>query len=173
MSIIDETYFIWKLSIPTDNDNRINKLQPYIDRSQKEYLLKALGYELYKLFVAELPAPTSQRFIDMLNGSDFTNVTTAKLDRWDGLANTEKESMLAYFAYFEYLEGVNETESGNGVTMASFENSEKIPPINKQVRSYNLGYDQYYKLYDFMKANESDYPEWDFTSIERVNILNI
>ena len=173
MSIIDETYFIGKISIPTDNDNRINKLQTYIDHSQEEYLIKSLGYELYKLFIAELPVPTSQRFTDILDGADFTNETTDKLDRWIGLQNDEKVSMLTYFAYFNYLEGVNETESSNGVTMSKMENSDKVSPIQKQVRAYNLGQEQYYKLYDFLKANEDDYPEWDFTEVKRVNFLNI
>lgn len=173
MSIIDDTYFIWKISIPTDNDNRTNKLQPYLDHSQKDFLKKALGYELYKLFIAELPTPASQRFTDILDGSDFTNLTTNKLDHWDGLQNTEKESFLAYFAYFEYLEGVNETESGNGVTMNKFENSDKMSPIQKQVRAWSLGVEQYCKLHDFIKANEAIYPEWDFTVVKKINVLGI
>lgn len=173
MSIIDDTYFIGEINIPTDDTNRVNKLQIYIDSAQKTYLKSALGYELYKLFIAELPEPFSQRFTNILNGSDFTNKCTNKPDHWDGLANTEKESLLAYFAYFEYTEGVFITESSNGTTSSTFENSTEVVPISKQVTAYNAGVDQYNKLYDFMIANESDYPEWDFTIVEKVNLLNI
>jgi hypothetical protein len=143
--------------LPTDNENRVNKLQSYIDSAQKEYLKKALGYELYKLFVAELPTPTTQRYIDVLDGADFTNITTDKLDRWDGLANSDLESFLAYFTYFDYLNGENEEASGNGVTSNEFENSIFVNPRQKQVYAYNKGVDQYNKLYDFLKANEDDY----------------
>jgi hypothetical protein len=173
MSIIDESYFIGKISIPTDNNNRVNKLQTYLDNAQKKYLTKALGYELYKLFIAELPVPATQRFIDIIDGSDFTNKTTDKLDHWDGLQNSEKQSFLAYFTYVDFLEGVNATESGNGVTMNKFENSDKISPIEKQVASWNLGLEQYLKLYDFLLANEDNYPEWDFTPIGKTNMFNL
>ena len=173
MSIIDDTYFIGEISLPTDNTNRLNKLQVYINSSQKKYLKSVLGYELYKLFIAELPVPTSQRFIDILEGADFTNETTDLLDRWDGLSNIELESMLAYFAYFEYTEGVYIAETSNGTTSNLFENSDRVVPIPKQVNAYNLGVKHYNKLYDFLKANEDDYPEWEFTELEKVNFLNI
>ena len=175
MSIIDTTYFIKDISVPTDNANRVNKLQMYIDSAQKTYLLKALGYELYKLFIGELPVPVSDRFTDILDGADFTNYTTDLLDHWDGLANDELESFLAYFAYFEYTEGVFISESSNGTTSSLFENSDRVVPISKQVSAYDKGVYQYNKLYDFMKANEDDYPEWDHTIIKHgeVNLFGI
>jgi hypothetical protein len=173
MSIIDKTYFYGIIEVPTDNVSRTNKLQIYIDSAQKTYLKYALGYELYKLFVAELPTPTSQRFTDILDGADFTNETTSKLDHWDGLVNTELKSFLADFAYFEYEEGVYITESSNGTTASNFENSDRVIPNPKQVAAYNRGHEQYYKLYDFLKANEDDYPEWDFTILKPANFLNI
>lgn len=173
MSIIDSTYFYGIIEVPTDNVNRTNKLQIYIDSAQKTYLKYALGYELYKLFISELPVPTSQRFTDILDGADFTNYTTDKLDRWDGLVNTELKSMLGYFAYFEYSNSVFITESSNGTTSSNFENSDRVIPNTKQIEAYNEGICQYNKLYDFLKANEDDYPEWDFTILKPVNFLNI
>ncbi len=175
MSIIDETYFIGKIDLPTDNVNRVNKLQTYIDDSEKEYLIKALGYELYKLFIAYVanPTPTVDRYDDILNGSDFTNITTNKLDNWNGLQNTELKSFLAYFSYYEFLDGENESASGDGVTSNEFENSIKVSPIQKQTRAFSLGKELYCKLYDFLKANEDTYPEWNYTSLGNVNVLNI
>lgn len=173
MSIIDKTYFIGEINLPTDNVSRVNKLQVYIDSAQKTYLKYALGYELYKLFIAELPTPSSARFTAILEGSDFTNVVTTYEDHWDGLVNTELESMLAYFAYFEYTEGVYISESGNGTTSSLFENSDRVVPISKQVNAYNKGLEQYCKLYDYLYANETTYPEWEHTTLKPVNFLNI
>jgi len=59
MAIITDSYFIEKISLPTDNTAINNKLSVSIDRTEKKYLIDILGYELYSLFVAELPTPSS------------------------------------------------------------------------------------------------------------------
>ena len=172
MSIIDTTYFIGPIALPTDNVNYTNKLQVYIDLSQRKELIRVLGYPLYKLFISELPTPTSDRFTDILDGAEFTDVN-GDLDKWQGLVNSEKESMLAYFAYYEYSKNERSKQTGNGNASSLFENSEHISPIDNEVTAYNLGVDQYKKLFEFLYANEDDYPEWIYTDVSKGNIWNI
>ena len=172
MSLITSSYFFGNISLPTDNTNRTNKLQVFIDRVQRKYLEKIFGYELYSLFIAELPTPTSQRFTDILNGVEYTD-GSGILQKWEGLVNSELESFLAYFAYYEYSKANQMQESSTGNTQQSFENSNIMSAIGKQTYAYNEGVKLYYKLYDFMLANETDYPEWEFKPIQYVNTLNI
>ena len=172
MAIIDETYFIGNISLPTDNDNYLNKLNKFINITQKKYLLKAFGYELYALFIAELPIPTSQRFTDILDGAEFEN-TSGYTDKWDGLANSELESFLAYFTYIECTNSNTVSLTGQGATTNMFENANPVAPIPKGVEAFNLGVKQYNKLYDFMKANQANYPEWQWTKIGTANIFNL
>jgi hypothetical protein len=160
MAIIDDTYFIGDINLPTDNANYQNKLTRFIETTEREYLQRILGYELWKAFNAELPTPTTQRFVNIWSGAEFTNLSTGNPDNWNGLQNTELESFLAYFAYVEYVGRSQLSESGQGTTSNLFENAERLSPISNQSVAYNRGVCLYNKLYDFLEANESTYPEW-------------
>lgn len=160
MTIIDQTYFIDDINLPTDNDNYLNKLNRFIEKTEREYLVRILGYELWNLFNAELPTPTSQRFIDILDGAEFTRQDNGNTDKWNGLKNTDLESFLAYFTYVNYSRSSQLSESSQGMTSNKFENAENISPIIKQATAWNYGVELYNKLYEFLLANESDYPEW-------------
>ena len=172
MAIITDSYFIEKISLPTDNTAISNKLSVSIDRAEKKYLIDILGYELYSLFVAELPTPTSQRFTDILDGAEFTN-SLGNLDKWDGLKDeTTYVSMLAYFTFYEF-ETSNINATGTGTTSNMYENAEKVSPVEKQLQAYNLGIEQYHKLYDFLLQNQSDYPEWVYKNKNKLGILGV
>ena len=175
MAIIDYTYFIEHISLPTDNENTQNKLALFINDTQKKYLVKSLGYELYKLFIADLPVPVTDRFTDLLEGVDYID-THGTHRRWNGLENTEKDTFLAYFAYYHALESGQYNATSNGVTVQVFENSELISPIAKQVYAYNEGVDRYNELYDFLYENKDTYPEWDsseWIELKKINIFDI
>ena len=81
MSIVDKTYFIGDINLPTDDISRVNKLNQYIDIAQSKYLLKGLGYELYQLFIDDLPTPTEERFTDLLEGKEYTDLN-GNLCKW-------------------------------------------------------------------------------------------
>lgn len=171
MSIIDHTYFIRSIELPTESVAQRNKLQLYIDEAQRVYLEKCLGYELYALFIAELPTPTSQRFTDLLNGKVYTGIN-GKAQKWIGLANSEKESLLAYFAYYLYSKANQQKETGTGSTSQSFENSNLISPGQLQSDAYNRGVKLYNEMYLFMYYS-GNYPELDFSEIKQINWAGI
>lgn len=175
MAIIDYTYFTGDISLPTDSDSQLNKLNGFIDKTEKHYLKIILGYELWKAFNAELPTPTSDRFTYILNGAEFNQINTGDLDKWEGLSNSELESFLAYFTYVQATTSNQLSASGQGATSSLFENAQDFSPIAKQSVAWNKGVELYNKLYDFLKANESDYPEWvDSGKIEDFgNIFNL
>ena len=175
MAIIDYTYFVGKINLPTDNANYQNKLQLYIDEVQEKYLIYALGYELYSLFIADLPTPSAQRFTDLLDGVEY-NDSLGRLTKWKGLANSDKKSLLAYFAAFEYSRNSQVYESGNGVKANLNENADRVSPISFQVTAYNLGVELYKELFHFLYQNQDDYPEWDyryFRELQEINTFNL
>lgn len=173
MAIIDKTYFIGDINLPTDNTNLVNRLNVYIEQAQIKYLQKALGYELYSLFIAQLPTPTDARFTEILTGKEYTSLLTGRLTKWTGLKNDEKESFLAYFAAYLYSYHSQDNETGNGQAQQKFENSERVSPADFQVNAYNKGVKHYYELYDFLYSNSETYPEWDFTHIKKINWAGI
>lgn len=87
MALIDATYFTGELSIPnTDKDYVLARLNQFIELRQDEFLRRALGYAMYKAFIAgiaEVSIPT--RWQNVLTGADFTNIYSQKLQAWPGL----------------------------------------------------------------------------------------
>jgi len=172
MAIIDTTYFVKDISLPTDSPSHVNKLQGFIDSAQKKYLLKIFGYELYKLFIADLANPSESRFSDILTGVEYVGAD-GHLTKWEGLQNPDKESFLAYFAAYEYSFSSQNYESGNGVKANLNENADRFSPAEFQVNAYNKGVDNYYQLVSFLSSNIETYPEFYYKSIGKINTFGL
>lgn len=141
MSFIDNTYFINDISIPGNSIQAAN-IDAYITRYEDEILKKLLGYTLWKALIADLDGngdPQTQRFTDIVDGAEFSfdfegNTINTK---WEGLRNTLKKSLIAYWVYFQYR---NETEnyfSGIGQRKGKGENSVMADITPKIVFSWN------------------------------------
>lgn len=93
MSFIDASYFVADLNIPnSDNAAVLEKITWYIQKYEPEFLLKALGYPLYKVFAAGMnvvpPATPDIRFLNILYGREYTDLN-GLLTKWDGLIVTD------------------------------------------------------------------------------------
>ena len=165
-----------------------------IGKYESEIRIDLLGYELNKALEADLDdgVPQTQRFIDLVNGAEFTHPDTEQLLKWIGFVNTEKESMIAYYVYYNYVYYNNIHLSGVGSVAIKAENAEKESPFDK----LHLSWEKFQKLYagfdynineryfsehgikvadlvgtfntlpsayNFLYANKENYPEWVFT----------
>ena len=81
-TIIDNTYFEkgW-LFIPNNKDlnaeptaspSAQSEIDFFIEEYERELLLNALGVTLYNELQAELPTPATQKWIDLVDGKDYT-----------------------------------------------------------------------------------------------------
>jgi hypothetical protein len=86
MALIDSSYFDGELTIPNSMAPDVSSLiTALINQYEKEYLKKALGYELSKLFAAGLLAGViDQRYLDILLGAEFRD-SMGNLSKWPGL----------------------------------------------------------------------------------------
>jgi hypothetical protein len=166
-----------------------------IDKYESEIRIDLLGYELNKALEADLNGsgvPQTQRFIDLVNGAEFTHPDTEQLLKWIGFVNTEKESMIAYYVYYNYVYYKNFHLSGIGSTKIKSENAERVSPFDKlqlswskfqklyagfdydinecyfsehgtKVEDLNGTFNALPSAYNFLYANKEDYPEWVFT----------
>jgi hypothetical protein len=144
-NLITIEYFEGDITIPNlgkdeGDDFEIN----YIAKYQKEYLIKVLGYAMYKDFDTALSGTPAQKWTDLLVGKDYTvdvegeTVTT----RWNGLQNTEEVSSIAYYVYFKWLKENYAQLTGTGVGVSSKENATNYVPNFKAVHAWN----EYIKL---------------------------
>lgn len=173
-SLIDLTFFVKKLNIPNTGDPAIiETVQSYILQYEPIFLERLFGYPLYAAYMA---SPADQRFVDIIDGKEFTDIN-GNLNKWKGLieilvpaptppATTptqQRQSPIANFVYFKYrVENVSQF-TGIGELLPSAENATMVSPRRKLSMVWNEMREQVIQLMAFLTANQSAYPEWNDT----------
>lgn len=202
MSLIDGTYFSKDISLTTDQIDNI--IPSWLSIYEEDVLIRLLGYELYNLLIDDLnntSDPTAQRFKDLVDGKEFTftlNGYTVNT-KWKGLRDVDlKQSLIAYYTYFQYRNETESFNSGSGQVNSLTENSTKVsaePKLrttwNKAIDIYgetpkHLAVDEYFlnksnyehynvlpSAYNFLLANTDTYSEWVFTPLMKINKYNL
>ena len=155
MAITQVSDFIgeYKVSTKCHND-----LQVYIDKFEKEYLIKLLGCSLYDLFIADLTAntpqvPQAQRFINIFDA--FCIDEDCDIVRSEGI-----KQMLVQFIYFHYMRDQLNTKLVSGVARSLSETSDHIGYNGfNLIQSYNEGISNAWAIQWYICENETDYPE--------------
>ena len=149
--IIDESYFINDIAIAnTSQEATLANLNSAIVKYEKEALISILGYELYELYIA---GSAVQIYKDILDGKEFSFEFCGKTvtRKWIGLANSEKDSLLAYYTYVNYEKDRNTFNSAVGFVTPKVENAEQSNPRLKYVNSWNA---YVFQRGDFQKINK-------------------
>ena len=180
MSIISSSYFEQEISIPTDSIN--SNIDDVITRYEPEILKKVLGYELWDL-IKDNPT-TPDRLNELINGVEYTvsyNSRDQKV-KWNGLANTDLKSLIAYYVYFMWQTNHVTTTSNLGEKASLVETAQRADPSQKAAHAWYLmrqlvGYSgqdlSEPSLYNFLTKYKTTYPEWVFKDVGRVNMFGI
>ena len=193
---IDSTYFVGEINIPQASTDA--QLTQAIAQYEKEILIQLLGYPLYSLLIDDCTnyVPATQKYIDLVNGADFTHAYGGDevTLHWNGLKNTELQSLIAYYVFYKYVErdvtrlypvGVSMSKEGNDFL--------RVSPVNKLCAAWERMRELYGKLpsrfsspfvpsyaynsdasaYNFLLANIDDYPDWKFTPQRMINAFGI
>jgi hypothetical protein len=182
MSIINKTYFdVDPLQLPKGVDsNRDSLIAVY----EPEIIIELLGYELGKEVIAYDFNTSPQRIKDLVEGKEYTVSYNGRdqLIKWNGLQNTEKKSLIAYYCGYWYYRN-NATQTGNvGELLPNQQNSIIASSIQKQSTCWNLMVDLYGycgqpiikpSAYNFLTEFESVYPEWVFTEKGKPQDMNV
>ncbi len=148
----------------TRNNNVDNDLQSYIDETEEKFLRCLLGDTLYIQFMAELPTPTLQKWLDLLNGYNYT------VENSDGENETVYfigiKKMLRLFTWFNFVREQSFQNSivgqVKGASQASANAS--MAEISRLIKKrYNNGIDLYVECFKFL--NDSDEQERTSTSV--------
>jgi len=207
MALIDSTYFVNEINLPSDN---LANIDSYITLYQEEILRKLLGYELLEALENDLDVngePQSQRFIDLVNGAEFSFDFCGDTinEKWEGLRGINFKSLIAYYTYYRYRENTDTFFDGAGQIEPNHENSvngDAIPKLvsvwNKMIDLYGdfhwcecylpnyspslillrdsqtyIHLNDYPSAYNFLLANRTNYPEWVFKPIRKLNQYGI
>ncbi len=203
MSFIDSSYFVGEALIPNLTANVTNVNQA-IDQYEKEILIKLLGYKLYSLLMADCTddSPVTQIYKDLVEGAEFTHIYQGQeiLMKWEGLQNTSKQSLIAYYVYFQYVQRDVTHLSGVGNIKTPAGTDQRASSVNKLCNAWERmrslygvvppNYKPYFSYpimgknlpcvfncdpsaYNFLFANRVNYPDWMFTPQWNINAFGI
>jgi len=207
MAFIDNTYFVGEITIPdiAGLNSNATALTQAIDQYEKEILISLLGYKLYSLLMADLDEdgkPQTEPYLSLVNGAEFDHVCDGEtvLLKWNGLVNTDRQSLIAYYAYYKYVERQTTHLSGVGTILPGSEKGGRVSPVNKMINAWERMRELYGKLppqtkryyenyiscvamyyphdfnpsaYNYLLSNKESFPDWRFTPICGINIFGI
>jgi hypothetical protein len=155
---IDNSYFIGDINLPAQ---LLNNIQTWINRTEKDILVKLLGYHLYKEFIADLDesnVPQSDKFVKLLSGDEFSFVTyqgnTVNCE-WRGLVDSDlKQSVLAYYCFFQFMNYNNTQITTTGHKRTKAENAEYADIRMRLVDAWNNMQTWYGSSFDYLGKDE-------------------
>lgn len=176
-NLTDQTYFdSYPIKLPDGENSSRTEL---IDRYEPEILKKLLGYELWKLVAAYDAGTSPQRIKDLVEGKEYTVNHEGRVQtiKWNGLKNTEKESLITYYCYFFWQKN-NASHTGNVGELTPKQQYSKIANgAEKAAHAWFLcrelygfyGQDELEpSAFNFLTEFESEYPEWVFKKLGQV-----
>jgi hypothetical protein len=185
MPLIDTTYFTGEINIPNAgvSGNASDTLLIYfIKQFETEFLVKALGRNLYRGFMTALGLNVTtgayanvangkaadsvdQKWKDLLNGKEYTD-QNGDLQKWKGFISlsddgtTIKQSIIANYVYYWFMRNNASQTTSSGEAKGSSENSAPVSPRFKMCNAWNKMHYEIKELNRFLKNNMSVYSEW-------------
>lgn len=138
------------------------KIQAYIDKYERQYLVKLLGVELFKLFEADLVAgvPQTAKYLALYNSFEYDEVNC-------GIYISEgMVEMVKGFVYYQYLKDMTNVVAVSGNVRQMGENSENVSTLNTMIYTrYNDSVRTYKAIQKFICDNNSDYLDYNGINI--------
>lgn len=105
------------------------KIQQYIDKYEKQTLIKLLGVELFNEFVLDLVGnvPQSAKYLKIYNPFEYEN-DSCNIHISEGMID-----MVKGFVYYQYLKDLTNTVAISGNVRPKGENSENVSTLNSMI----------------------------------------
>lgn len=202
--ITSREYYKGLIKIPNIGDTapnsnllgNVTELDVFLKEYERDYLIKSLGYSLFKEFQSHLevvePATVQtvkdsapQKWKDLMDGREYTK--DGRTVNWRGLVFTDdglKRSPIAYYVCYHFLKSDLGRYLGTGVQREKTKNTVFADPAPKAVdiweKFYRLtvenGTDEV-ALFEFMQdmndADSSTYPDWVPYQFGKRNIMGL
>lgn len=162
-NLIDSSFFIRNINLINVSKTEIaERITSFIDKYEKECLLKVLGYPLYTLAIAGSWAVG--RMKDIKDGSDWVDCYGVT-QHWQGLVHDTNISLLANYIYFYIQEASAVQTTGVNSAVPKGQNSQVVSPAEKMCNAWSFFSKETYDLISFLwnKKDESGvrvYPEF-------------
>ena len=153
-NIIQLSDFVGEYELP---ESKYFDRQPYLDKYEKEYLVNALGADLYKLFIADLVGgvPQTQIYLDIYNEFQIDDHHCVRQS--EGMVKA-----LVEVVYFYLVRDLPVNKTNTGVVFNDNETA-KGPYYNgfNIVEAYNQGIKNLREIQWYICENMPDYPDFN------------
>lgn len=151
--IIDATYFEKGLlyipnskdisASPTATPSTQSELEVFIDNYERDLLLNAFGVDLFNQLKVAMSDydNAAQKWVDLVEGKDYT--INGKKHRWEGLKGYNKQSVIAFYVYCQYLRNDESTYTTTGIVQNTGKNADNYSPTGKYIKAHNCFLKQY------------------------------
>lgn len=138
------------------------KIQAYIDKYERQYLVKLLGVELFNQFVADLSSniPQTAKYLKIYNPFEYDNVN-CYIYISEGMLD-----MIKGFVYYQYLKDLTNNVAVSGNVRPLGENSENVSTLNSMIYTrYNDSVRTFKAIQRYICDFSSDYLKYNGISI--------
>ena len=134
------------------------KINAYIDKYERVYLIKLLGVDLFNLFVADLVnnVPQSQKYLKLYNSFEYDNANC------DIVISEGMVEMVKGLIYFQYLKDQTNQIAVSGNVRPLGENSENVSTLNSMIYTrYNEAIKTYKAIQRYICDYSGEYTEYN------------
>lgn len=144
-----------------------DKINAYIDKYERKYLIKLLGANLFKLFEADLVAgvPQSAIYEAIYNPFEYDYSLGGCIVISEGMVD-----MIKGFIYFEYMKDQTNQVAVSGNVRPKGENSENVSTLNSMIYTrYNESIRTYKAIGTYICDNLSHYLDYNGIKLRTAN----
>jgi hypothetical protein len=136
--------------------NCFDSIQDYLDKYEKQYLTKALGADLYDLFIADLVSgvPVTPIYLSLFDPFHIDEDGCVRF--YDGM-----KEMLKQFCYYHIIRDLGVKKGIGGVGKYNSEVSDTGYKGFNISEAYNEGVDNVGALQWYICDNDASYPEYN------------
>ena len=134
------------------------KINKYIDKYEKQYLIKLLGVDLFNLFVADLVdyIPQTDIYLKLYEPFEYDG-SNCYIVISEGLID-----MVKGFIYFQYLKDQTNQVAVSGNVRPLGENSQNVSTLNTMIYTrYNESVKTFKSIQKYICDNSSDYLDYN------------
>lgn len=134
---------------PEGSPSSQSKLDVFVENCERDLLLNALGVTLYdelQVALSDLDNLANAKWKDLVDGTNYT--INNKTFRWNGLKGYNKQSLIAFYTYCQYLRNDEISYTTVGHIKSTAENgviSEATPKFIKSWNNFLKMYQSFYK----------------------------
>lgn len=135
------------------------KINAYIDKYERQYLVKLLGVDLFNLFVADLvnSVPVSPLYLALYEPIEYDRDLCGDIVYSEGMIE-----MIKGFVYFQYLKDQTNAVWVTGSVRPLGENSENVSTLNMMIYTrYNESIKSFKAIQTYICDNLNDYTEFN------------